>query len=288
MLCTLIALLAAGIASADDCTDAKTSAAIAQCLAQGLRRSDDKINASYQALITKVDGPAKAELRRSQRAWIKERDADCGTDTRESDREKWYQFLTTDYGKIVCVTRHTEQRTATLESLLKNPSAGDSNSVGDRATPGPVANDKKDYRLLSNTSRDKGLWYYEVTVNPAQIALFSPTTVWYGCRLEHQYAGGLFQVRQTDSMARATTGGIALDLDAGKIYVRVEGNWIIGNPGSSGGEDIQLGQKYRCGVETTALLAPFLADGSIRINYGELPFRYSLPDGYRPFSDGGK
>jgi uncharacterized protein YecT (DUF1311 family) len=283
-LCTLATLLAAGTAVADDCADPKTSSAIAQCLAQDLRHSDDKINSSYQELMSKLDDPVKAELRRSQRAWIKERDSDCGTDTRETDREKWYQFLSTDYGKIVCVTRHTQQRTATLERMLEKPSVNDSQ----KTPPAPVANDKLDYRLLSKTSRDKGLWYYEVTVNPAEIAPYAPTTVWFGCRLEHQYAGGLFQVRAKRIIGQPMIGGIALDLDAGKIYVRIDGRWIVGEPGSSSGEDIKLGQQYRCGVETTALLAPLLANGSVEINYGKTSFVYLLPAGYRPFSDDGE
>lgn len=287
-LCTLATLLAAGTAVADDCADPKTSSAIGQCLAQDLRHSDDKINLSYQELMRKLDAPVKAELRRSQRAWIKERDADCGTDTRETDREKWYQFLSTDYGKIVCVTRHTQQRTATLERMLEKPSVDDSQSASQKTAPAPVANDKKDYRLLSKTSRDKGLWYYEVTVNPAQIAPYSSTTVWFGCRLEHQYAGGLVQVHAQDTIARPMIGGIALDMDAGKIYVRIDGRWIVGEPGSSGGENIHLGQEYRCGVETTALLAPLLASGSVEINYGKTSFAYLLPAGYRPFSDAGE
>jgi len=285
--CTLVALLAAGTAIADDCADPKTSSAIAECLSQDLRRSDDKINFSYQELMSRLGAPAKADLRESQRAWIKKRDADCGTDTRERDREKWYQFLSKDYGKIVCVTRHTQQRTAELELMLEPP-LNDSSSSSRIAAPAAVANEKKDYRLLSKTSRDKGLWYYEVTVNPTEIALYSPTTIWFGCRLEHHYAGGLIQVHASDSIAHPMTGGIALDLDAGKVYVRIDGRWIVGEPGSSGGEDIRLGQQYRCGVETTALLAPLLANGSLVLNYGKAAFVYVLPAGYRPFSDGGE
>jgi hypothetical protein len=116
----------------------------------------------------------------------------------------------------------------------------------------------------------------------------TPTDVWYGCRREHAYAGGLVQVHASDRIAQEFHGGIALDLNAGKVYVLVDGRWTDGEPGTSGGLTVKLGETYRCGVETTALLKPLLDNGSIRINYGAKPFTYPMPEGYRPFIDGGQ
>ena len=79
--------------------------------------------------------------------------------------------------------------------------------------------------------------------------------------------------------------GFALDLEAGKLYVRRNGAWPRGVPGSSGGMDLKLGRTYRCGADSTALVAPLVEKGFLQLNFGEKAFSYSMPDGYRPFAE---
>ena len=177
------------------------------------------------------------------------------------------------------MTRYTRQRIAYLSERLKEES-------GAPIAP-PTPTDKRDYRQLSESGRENGLWYFEVTIDAMSIAT-NPTDVWYGCRREHFYAGALAQARGSGGLAFQYHGGVALDLNAGKVYVRGDNGWIDGAPGSSGGMAVKLGETYRCGVETTVLVHPLIDQGSVQINYGDQKFFYSMPEGYHPFSDGGK
>jgi hypothetical protein len=56
-------------------------------------------------------------------------------------------------------------------------------------------------------------------------------------------------------------------LDPGKLYVRKDGLWVEGAPGSSGGNDVMPGQPYQCGVETTVEITPLIEQGLVRVNF---------------------
>jgi uncharacterized protein YecT (DUF1311 family) len=290
-LLVLMASLAAAawsVAHAGACDDARTSEAVAGCLAQELRAADANINATYSALMARLDDSGRSALRAQQRAWLKQRDADCELSGQARDREQWYRELLADYGKTVCVTRYTRRQNESLAARLHGL---DAPAAPPAAAPPAAAamppEDKSLYRLLSHSSRQQGLWYFEVTLNPPQVP--TPTDVWYGCRREHYYAGGLVQLHGANMPAPPFHAGIALDLAAGKLYVRDSLlGWSNGAPGTSGGSNMKLAENYRCGVETTALLKPLLDNGALRINLGDDKFFFPIPDGYRPFSDGGQ
>src|SRR5882724_4164682 len=131
---TLAILSIAFRAHAGECDDPKSSEQIAQCLGKDLRDSDEKINSSYKELISTLNESDKANLRTAQRAWIKDRDSTCQLNTKESNREKWYDALLKDYAKTVCVTRYTRQRTKELDVLLAK-SASLKNGASSRANP---------------------------------------------------------------------------------------------------------------------------------------------------------
>ena len=283
----LTLVLATPVAFADECTAPTTSEAIAQCLGKDLRASDGKINASYQELMRNLVEPNRTELRRDQRTWIHERDTNCGLDTKELDREQWYQALLQDYSKTICATRYTRARTIALDAALDAlPGHAATSNADQRAHPAPIGA-QSEYQVLSNSSRSSGHWYFEVTMSPKDIAI-TPTAVWWGCRIGYQSYGSLSQIHAADSALPLARGGIALDLEAGKLYVRKDGIWVHGAPGSSGGVDLSPGRPYRCGLETTVALAAMITNGSLRLNFGQEKFDYAMPDGYRPFSDGGQ
>lgn len=52
--------------------------AMAQCYADDYKRADGELNRAYGAARQRLSTARKAELRTSQRAWIKRRDATCG------------------------------------------------------------------------------------------------------------------------------------------------------------------------------------------------------------------
>lgn len=264
---------------------------VSECLGQELRDSDAKINASYQELMKRLDDAGKAKLRKEQRTWIKERDIVCHLDTKESDREKWYRAVLADYGTTVCVTRYTRGRTAELVYMLAQITP----VLQTQPTPaaGPVqpavSHDLSDYQMFSAARAEHGRWYLEVTIDIGKIAGFSPTAVMVGCWDQtpggHSY-GNLIQARASDTSGPILRKGFALDLEDGKFYSRTDGNWQGGAPGTSGGYDgLRLGRFYRCGVDSTTMVAPLVRNGYLDINFGEKPFFYQMPEGYRPLSE---
>jgi hypothetical protein len=47
---------------------------------------------------------------------------------------------------------------------------------------------------------------------------------------------------------------------------------------------VKLGVPYHVYLESSSPLGTFLQRGLIKVNLGERPFAYALPDGYRPFA----
>ena len=52
--------------------------AMRECNAQELRYQDGLLNRHYKALMSRLSPAKKAELKKTQRLWIKYRDANCG------------------------------------------------------------------------------------------------------------------------------------------------------------------------------------------------------------------
>ena len=60
-----------------DCENAQTTAAMRECENSRFERADQKMNTAYQNLMSSLDEPGRAKLRRAQQAWIKFRDAEA-------------------------------------------------------------------------------------------------------------------------------------------------------------------------------------------------------------------
>jgi uncharacterized protein YecT (DUF1311 family) len=288
----IIMIFVVGSAYAVNCDKPGSSEDSAYCIGKELHESDVRINYTYQALMSKLAKSEQDKLRHEQRSWIKERDAVCNCASRESDREKWYQGLLKDYRKTVCVTRYTRQRTAELDRMLTDISYEPQNKKTAEAPWQPRTNTVKyvetDYQIWSKGDKTTGRWYFEVTVDTGSIAGFSPTALWMGCadRKSGEAFGSLSQIRGSYTGAAVSRMGYALDLESGKLYIRRNGAWSRGTPGSLGGLDLKLGRPYRCGVETTVLIAGLADKGYLEVNFGEKPFAHSIPDGYRPYTEG--
>jgi len=80
--------------------------------------------------------------------------------------------------------------------------------------------------------------------------------------------------------------GVALDLDAGKLYIRVDGGWRQ-QPGSAAGLDLKLGRPYVAKLTSSVPLGPYLDRGLVEVNFGQHAFTYALPDGYVPLDNVG-
>lgn len=271
-------MLFAGPAMALDCSRPETSSDVAACLEQELRDSDRTINEKYQELRTKLDERDRTRLRDEQRAWLKKRDAACHLDSKESDRERWMQVILADYKKTVCVVRFTRARVEQLSDMLANVSVPSDDTAQDALA------DNARYEVEAPNTHSKGKWYFEVLIDQGAIAKQAETALWIGAGADGGGMGNLINIRRNDAGKPMLRYGLAVDLDNGKLYNRLNGDWKA-QPGSAQGLDIKLGRAYRAAVTSSVEMSDLLDHDLIQINFGDRPFAYSLPDGYRPFSD---
>lgn len=79
--------------------------------------------------------------------------------------------------------------------------------------------------------------------------------------------------------------GLALDLDAGLAYVRINGEWVTGEPGSGNGRTLKKGREYVPYFYASAIGsgAERLGQTSWVANFGASGFRHPLPKGYSSY-----
>lgn len=83
----------------------------ALCYKDEMSRQDQRLNKSWAEVIVKLPLDRREGLRRSERQWIKQRDADC------RDEAAGYINSTAAYMFNVCVVDETIRRTIWLESV---------------------------------------------------------------------------------------------------------------------------------------------------------------------------
>lgn len=270
------------------CDDPRSNDEIAQCVGQDLREADAQINRSYKELISKLDDGGKESLRTAQRAWLKERDAICRLDNKESNREKWFQALLRDYSKTVCVTRYSNRRTQELQAMLATVAApgGNAPKPAVPAQPAPAPESDIAWDKQPATRHSNGKWYFEQTLNYAQIVGIEPTVITLGVWSKTIQSGVLINVRKRDADKGSVRYGFAIDLDNGKFYQSKNGEWIDGRPGSNQGMNIKPGDAHAAAVQTSAeWVAPYLKARAIVPNYGGSPMTYAMPEGYSPWQN---
>ena len=101
-----------GGAARADC-GAKNEFEDVYCYAKQYITSDDALNAAYKALTGKLDADQKSVLKKSQLAWIKKRNAECGS----TDSEGYSVDLS-------CAVDFTETRTQFLKDRTAECDAG--------------------------------------------------------------------------------------------------------------------------------------------------------------------
>lgn len=86
--------------------------------------------------------------------------------------------------------------------------------------------------------------------------------------------------------------GIAADFDQHRLYFRVNGKWLSGQPGSGNGFRLEQGKEYRACVLAAGTVSSEVKQGIPRsdttweINFGETPFYSPIPAGFAPFRGG--
>lgn len=258
----------------------KTDAQRAQYLADELRGADRTINRVYSELMQSLPAVDRDSLRTEQRAWLRTRDQACGLGSSQGSRESWLASLVNDYQKTVCVVRLTSERVATLAEYQRS-------GYGKAAAsePDPV------YELSSSLPVTKGKFYFEVTVDEAQVLKFGETALFFGVAQaakepgaineDGQSTGTLLNMRKVDTDLSKTVYGFALDLDNGRLYSRENGVWNGGEPGSAGGSAVTLGRRYIAHLSSTIALNRALKAGAVVFNVNAQPFAHPLPQGYQ-------
>lgn len=268
------------------CDDRVSHAEISACLGAELRAADQAINDTYSSLMKSLDEEGRSKLRTEQRAWMKERDRVCNLSSRTQDREQWYKDILQDYYKTVCVTRLTDARKLEIrvfgiESKFPWPQSNESLSRGQGR---PL------YDIHGSPARRQGKWYFEAKFKIADMAQSVDAAIFVGVlNTSGGNSGTLIKVRPDvqglgiSLYPADIVIGIAVDLDNGKLYIRENGEWREGVPGSSGGLDLKLGRDYHPVISSSVRLNSFLEQKLLEINFGESGFSYSLPDGYSPY-----
>jgi len=106
-----LALHLGSAAAQADC-GAKNEFEDVYCYAKQYIASDDDLNAAYKALTPKLDADAKSVLKKSQLAWIKKRNAECGS----TDSEGYSVDLSCAVDFTQNRTRFLRDRTAECET----------------------------------------------------------------------------------------------------------------------------------------------------------------------------
>lgn len=267
------------------------------CLAHDLVESDKRINAVYKLLMGNLNKAERTALRTEQRAWLKTRDKACDLDTKETDRQKWLQKIMTDQHMTICVVRFTFGRVAEMNAMLRErvPATAPANLPAAPASPvlplNPSASLPAEfqpvedgYGIRSQQTHRSGLWYYEIWIDTAGIARQGSLLMQSGYRVSNGPRGVItsITVRHTQQSEGPYYVGLAIDLNQGYVYVRHNGQWR-GAPGSNNGVPVPMNRDYLASIDSSASLVGLIGAGLVRVNLGEKPFAYAMPDGYRPF-----
>lgn len=291
-----------GAAEARRCSSADDGAS---CLADELWRTDVEINNVYRNIMAGLDAAARKNLRTQQRTWIKSRNAACSLDGNQPNRQKWIAYVLSDKARAVCVVRMTKERLTQL-SELDEP-------LADGRTPAePLkiettikpARSNLDYMKSSTENHARGKWYFEIQVDHGKIRKELEASLFIGIQGEQTNFGTMYHIRPQDLVLEMGKGqsvtvvggnlgdgvhlpkvtvGIAADLDNGKLYVRRDGQWRSGLPGSSTGIDVKLGRSYKASITSSVPMANLVEQGIVTVNFGDRTFADPVPDGYALF-----
>jgi uncharacterized protein YecT (DUF1311 family) len=102
----------AGAAQAE-CTTSNNDFEDVYCAAKNYIDADNDLNAAYKKLVTKLSTDEKSTLKKSEAAWIKSRNGDCG----KTDSDGYYVDLS-------CAVETTNKRTQFLQARFGECDAG--------------------------------------------------------------------------------------------------------------------------------------------------------------------
>lgn len=251
---------------------------IQQCIEEKARHSEENAGAWYETMLNAVRDKDKSDVRGQQLAWREARANTCGIDDEHADMGRLNEAELNDPVKATCIIQADDRRSLQLEAQFR--------ALSSRSFEEPCPS--KDCDRRSKSAHLYGKWYFEVTLRP----------VTYHHPLDDRFVMGvetggssqwLLSAPDPDVENQPRNFGLAIDLDEGYIFGRVNGVWRE-PPGNSKSHDccrVPVVRRlfYVARVQHATVLTPFLQSGEIKINFGTEPFEYGLPEGYRPFDD---
>ncbi|KND59320.1 putative periplasmic protein [Candidatus Burkholderia verschuerenii] len=116
MRLTLVALLcvsASTWAAQPDCSNAPTQTAMNECVGKSLKAADQKLNETYRTLAAKISKDGAEQLKKTQRAWLAWRDAQCEFDSMGSRDGSIHSMI-----QAMCVEDLTKAQTKRLDAQM--------------------------------------------------------------------------------------------------------------------------------------------------------------------------
>lgn len=264
-IAVLIQALCGACARADEAAErASAAAALAALSAQ-----DAALNAAFASARVKLSGEDRENLLDEQRKWVRARNLECGLGPKEASDSRWPANLSTD--KVECVLRTTQARTQILAG--RQDIAGRLDSISDTGRMAHV----EEFTLPMG--RNSGKWYAEVTIDRGIAETAEKAGLHIGIdNADGFYALGLGKVKLPPEQPVEVVG-LMVDLD------RRTFNWrTVTLPFSDDGIPLAVGTRsYAIKVKGARNLEYWLARGQVKINYGQAPFKYTMPAGYSPW-----
>lgn len=256
----------------------------APCMEQGLLKADIALQNTFEKLRLANSGRERALIEQEQRMWLALRGRQCDVEIGDADGPQWAPSLAREQAKGPCVLVHTRLR----ESELRLFGGG---SVGRTVSARGLR--RHLYQIVSHETRAEGRWYFEVSIDATQLAFAMDALLFVGLEGEAGDAGRLVKVRPDGGSIRfllllpaPVTVGIAADLDGGQVYVRENGKWVTGAPGSGAGLGLKARSRVKGTLNSSVPINAAIDQGLVRLNFGTAPFSLPPPEGYAPWRSG--
>ena len=248
-------------AAAQPVPSAQETALLAALVAQ-----DAELNAAYRAATQGAAGDTLAELQSAQRKWVQARNELCGLTTREAAAGDWPASLRG--AQADCVLRVTQIR---VRALRQHRAVASPKGFSDQDTMQPI----QEYTFP--IGKTTGKWYAEIEVNRDVLERKGERRLLFGV----DNVDGFYTLGGDSRLKPAgptEVFALAVDLDSHVLY------WHSSVDPPSKGVPLAEGTKpYALKVKSELELEFLMSRGQVRINHGQRPFRFRVPDGYQPW-----
>jgi hypothetical protein len=247
--------------------------------------ADAALRSIYAALLQANRGEQASLIAQEQNLWLVLRDRECRVNLRQALGTSWTEELPSDdTAKAVCVLtltrlRESELRLSGGSSLTRLMAA--------RVQP------RRTYEITSLESRRNGKWYFEVFVDATQLAFAMDALIFVGFQSGSGDVGRLIKVRPDGGtvgslilLPAKKLVGLAIDLDAGQVYIRENGKWITGAPETKVGIAVPKNGPIKAMISSSVAINTAIDQNLVRLNFGTAPFTDGLPTGFSPYRTG--